>query len=100
MPHCGICLVEAPNHLDDCPVKTGRQVNPAENYAAKAHDRLMERLSNQQLQALKAGQYMGGFAHDPTSIELRIERLEKELASLAARVAQLEGSKVAHASGN
>lgn len=78
-------MVELPNHLDDCPVKTGRTVGPEENYTARAHDQLMERLST--------GQQAGSAYHAAlyqARLELRIERLEKELALLAARVAKLE----------
>jgi len=48
----------------------------------------MERLRER---ALQAKQHQGmTHQHDPTSAELRIERLEKELALLATRVAKLE----------
>jgi len=86
--HCQICFLELPNHLEDCPVKTGRAVGPGDNYTAYAHDQLMERLRER---ALQAKQHQGmTHQHDPTSAELRIERLEKELALLATRVAKLE----------
>jgi hypothetical protein len=54
MPHCQICLVEVPDHLDDCPVKTGRPVVPGEleNYTAYAQAKLMKRLERQRLSAL------------------------------------------------
>jgi hypothetical protein len=92
MPHCQICLVELPNHLEDCPVKTGRAVSPEENYTAHAHDLLMERLPQVEQQgALGLPQTFGGFGDLPSALlGLRIERLEKELALLQARVAKLE----------
>jgi hypothetical protein len=112
MPHCQICLVEAPNHLDNCPVKTGRSVSPDDNYSEHAHKELMERLG--QLPSQVQG-IMGHcapsvhrvmeevYGHEQAyhtalyqaRLELRIERLEKELAILLARVAKLERAEPA-----
>jgi hypothetical protein len=103
MPHCQICLTPVPDHANDCPVKTGEPV-PGSDSPHQVTVQAMTRLGGLDMgQGLLAGSIASlahsiekaqqqpiGQRHDPAATELRIERLERELAGLQARVAKLE----------
>jgi len=76
MSHCQICLSPIPHHANNCPVKTGQPV--------------MGSISDQAIGQQPGS--LGQMRHDPAAIELRIERLETELAQLKAQFRLHQGS--------
>lgn len=97
MPHCQLCLTPVPNHTPNCPVMTGQPVSGQSDAAIQ--QLIAYRQQQTQGAAMGEGLMAGSMAslahsmqqrHDPVAAELRIERLERELAQLQARVAKLE----------
>jgi hypothetical protein len=79
MPHCQICLCPAPHHAVNCPVGLGTPQGGTPHFQPGPLDYYRQDYYQPQMGS-------GGGLAD----HMRIERLEKELAALAARVAKLE----------
>ncbi len=86
MPHCQICLCPLPQHAVNCPVATGE---PVPGTDMEWVQRMPQGPSGQ---LMNPGQWQLQCQHDPAGIELRIERLEKEVALLRLQLVKLERS--------
>jgi hypothetical protein len=81
--HCQICLCPTPHHAVNCPVFLGASQGGALHFHPSGQ---YYQQDYEQPQMGGGGLGSGGGLAD----HMRIERLEKELAALAARVAKLE----------
>jgi hypothetical protein len=85
--HCQICLRPLTQHALNCPVATGEPVAGIDPVMQAA----LQRFGGQaQQNGLMGTGTFFSHQHDPATVELRIEWLEKEVHTLRARLARLE----------